>query len=244
MAHPRRRPGLRTDQVFRLPGRRGLRFHVYARGIRWDRPLGVVYFFGGDYYVPAQTAVRRPTGATLLRLGAIANARNLVLIAVDTPDRRYSPSGLTWWVRSRLNGRIFRLFAMVAARRLRPDPALSWVMGYSGGAEFLTYDLLAHRVPHWLRGGAVMVGGGGVHTAPLPPPAGAADLPLHWWTGDADGSPEGSGPLWSAQAAAAEGLHAYREAGWRGARAHTVPGVGHRGYDLPGILRASLPEAP
>lgn len=243
-ADPRRPArGLYLHRAFRLPLGRTLRYHVYARGIRWDRPVGVVVYLDGDYWVPAQSRVHQPTGTTMLRLGAIANARNLVLIAVDTPDRHYSKEGFTWWVRARTNGRVLRVAARLARRRLPVDPARTWVMGYSGGAEFLTFDLLAHRVPAWLRGGAIMVAGGGTRTTPQPPPEAAAHLPLHWWIGQADGSPDGSGPLWSAQAAAAEGIRAYRRAGWHGIVRHALPEVKHTDYDLPGILRATLDDA-
>ncbi|MEV8165828.1 hypothetical protein AB0O80_08565 [Rothia kristinae] len=243
-ADPRRPTrGLYLHRAFRLPLGRTLRYHVYARGIRWDRPVGVVVYLDGDYWVPAQSRVHQPTGATMLRLGAIASARNLVLIAVDTPDRRYSKEGFTWWVRARANGRVLRVAARLARRRLPVDPARTWVMGYSGGAEFLTFDLLAHRAPAWLRGGAIMVAGGGTRATPQPPPEAAAHLPLHWWIGQADGSPDSSGPLWSAQAAAAEGIRAYRRAGWRGIVRHELPEVKHTDYDLPGILRATLDDA-
>ena len=247
MKQPTRHPGLRTDQVFRLPWtspRRGLRFHVYARGIRWEEPVGVVWYFDGDYYLPVHSAVRHPTGPTLLRLAAIANARNLVFIAMDTPDRRYSTSGFTWWVRARLNGRVFRLFARSLRRRLHPDPSRSWVMGYSGGAEFITFDLLRRQVPRWLRGGAVMVGGGGVQKPPETPGPELRKIPLTWWIGQEDGDLAAAAPgLWSAQQAARTGCEAYRAAGFSHATLRELPETGHRSYDLPQILRETLDAA-
>lgn len=218
-------------------GRTG-RFHVYARHIDPSRPVGVVFYLDGDYWIPATSRFHRPLGPTMLRLAAVANARNLVLVAADTPDRGRVLGGYTWWRRAGHNGRWFRAFAAHVVRRLRLDPERAWVMGYSGGAEFLTVDLLAHDQPDWLRGGAIMVGGGTFRDMTTPPSPALLDLPLTWWVGEKDGT--GRSPFWSAHDAAEKGFAGFGKAGFRRRTLHEVPGTTHSQYDLPRILRHTL----
>ncbi len=260
--------------LYRLhPDGRGVRYHVYAGGLRRGGPGGVVVYLDGDYWLPALSRFHRPRGRTMRGLAATAAEHGAALVAVDTPDRAVGVGGLTWWVRHRENARWLRGFLDVLPTLLPFRPRHIWVMGYSGGAELLAAELRRllpsgagpgetdpadagawetvsagadpgeaepAEGPAVPLAGAVMVGGGDPGNAPVPPPGEHAGLPLLWWIGDRDGSPDPPRPLWSAARAAQRGATAYRAAGWTGASLRVVPGTGHRSYDLPAVLRASL----
>jgi hypothetical protein len=251
----------------------GIGYRVYAEGLRGGGAAGVVLYLDGDYWLPALSRVHRPHGRTMRGLAAAAAEHDAALVAVDTPDRAFGLRGFTWWVRYRENARRLRGFLAGLPGLLPFRPQHIWVMGYSGGAEFLAAELPrlfptgavsasaepagaapvspaaaaagpgeadAGEEPAIPLAGAVMVGGGDPGQVPAPPPGGRAGAPLLWWAGDRDGSPDPPRPLWSAARAAQRGEAAYRAAGWSGASLRVVPGAGHRSYDLPGILRASL----
>ena len=263
----------------------GVRYRVYAEGLRRGGTGDVVLYLDGDYWLPALSRVHRPRGRTMRGLAAAAAEHEAALVAVDTPDRAFGLRGFTWWMRHRENARRLRGFLAELPGLLPFQPKHIWVMGYSGGAEFLAAELprlfpdgagpasmgsvsmeppgsasaspasacpgpvaassgeADHaREPATPLAGVVMVGGGDAGEVPVPPPGAHAGTPLLWWVGDRDGSPDPPRPLWSAARAARRGERAYRTAGWSGARLRVVAGAGHRSYDLPGILRASLSE--
>ena len=279
--------------LYRLrPDGRGVRYHLYAEGLRRDGAGDVVLYLDGDYWLPALSRFHRPRGRTMRGLAAAAAEHGAALLAVDTPDRALGLGGFTWWVRHRENARWLRGFLEELPDLLPFQPRNIWVMGYSGGAELLAAELprlfpsdegpafeepdaadapatgpaapastaasfaatgptaagpdagsgeagpaKGRTIP---LAGAVMVGGGDPGGDPVPPPGGHSATPLLWWVGDRDGSPDPPRPLWSAARAARRGAAAYRAAGWNGASLRVVPRTGHRSYDLPTLLRASL----
>ena len=59
-------------------------------------------------------------------------------------------------------GDYFRSFAQEFIADSDIDESQVWLMGYSGGAEFITYELDADQQGTWRSGGgSIMVGGGG-----------------------------------------------------------------------------------
>ena len=152
----------------------------------------------------------------------------------------------TWWVRARRNGRVFRALAADLAERYGYDRTRIWLAGYSGGAEFITYELLSHSNDWLLGGGASMIGGGGSDGIPQRfrgPSRSLNGMLLSWHVGDRDGkAPASAGQFWSAQRAAHEGEEFYR-----GRQARTMlrilPKQGHRGYPLTSLIRDDLRAA-
>ena len=257
--------GSPADRATRGGATGGIRYHLDVGRLGSTPPTGLVVYLDGDYWLPSLSRFHSPRGRTMRGLAAAAAEHGAALLAVDTPDRAVGLAGFTWWVRHRENAEALVRLVRRVARELPTPPGRVWLMGYSGGAELIGFELprlvegLAQgaggagagragesaddegRAAPALRvAGAVMVGGGGPSGDPGPPPAGAAGLPLLWWVGDRDGSPRGSRLGWSAAAAARRGARAYRGAGWAGVVLRVVPRATHRSYDLPAILRESL----
>ena len=62
-------------------------------------------------------------------------------------------------------------------------------MGYSGGAEFITYELNADRQGTWRSGGgSILVAGGGCERMQTEAPQNIKNQPMYWWVGAADTS--------------------------------------------------------
>ena len=58
------------------------------------------------------------------------------------------------------NGEFFRSFASSFIAANGVDSSNVWTMGYSGGAEFITYELTDHNTAWRNGGGSIMVAGG------------------------------------------------------------------------------------
>lgn len=59
--------------------------HVYADGLDLEKPVGLAWFFDGDYFSADRSRVLRPDGTEMRGIAAEANRRNCVLVAVVTP---------------------------------------------------------------------------------------------------------------------------------------------------------------
>lgn len=109
------------------------------------------------------------------------------------------PLTYNWWVRARSNGRMVRALIEEIALAYGVDMSRVWLAGYSGGAEFLSYELLSHDID-WIRGGgATFIGGGGADGVPARVreqaalnPSSHERLLMSWHVGVLDGrSPSG-----------------------------------------------------
>ena len=161
-------------------------------------------------------------------------------------DSYAPPLTYNWWVRARSNGRMVRALIEEIALAYKVDMSRVWLAGYSGGAEFLSYELLSHDID-WIRGGgATFIGGGGADGVPARVreraalnPSSHAHLLMSWHVGVLDGrSPSGrrrmatsSEGSWSARIAVQEGSAFYEGLGAR-TLLQVTPGRGHTGYRL------------
>ena len=137
-------------------------YHVYADGIDWAQPVGVVFYFDGDYWNSNKSNAYNPDSNTMQQMAQIANEKNMVFVPVISPDKDSSGDGITWWQNIGENGDFFRSFAQEFIADSGIDSSQVWTMGYSGGAEFITNELNASRRNSWRTGGgSIMVGGGG-----------------------------------------------------------------------------------
>ena len=171
--------------------------------------------------------------------------------------RRTSPLTYNWWVRARSNGRMVRALIEEISLAYGVDMSRVWLAGYSGGAEFLSYELLSHDID-WLHGGgATFIGGGGADGIPARvreraalSPSSHEHLLMSWHVGVLDGrspsarrrmatSTEGS---WSARIAAQEGIAFYEGLGAR-TLLQVTPGRGHTGYPIASLVGADLATA-
>lgn len=85
-------------------------------------------------------------------MAAEARKKNMVLVVPISPDRQARGNGITWWEEADANGDWFRALQSSLTARYGLDTSRVWLTGYSGGAEFITYELLADR-QSWIKGG-------------------------------------------------------------------------------------------
>ena len=193
------------DEVIFRSGGTESSYRVYSHGIDWDEPVGVVVRLHGDGAYEYLYSQRLSSC-----LAAVAASHNMILVQPLTPAE-----DLTWWKELRANTEwLEALYDEEISSLDAVDPEHVWWMGYSGGAEMISYGLLpaAGRI---ITAGAILVGGGGSpgnsgHTVPAER---VAHLPLHWATGQRDTGEDPREPF-DALTAAVEGADAYRAQGF------------------------------
>lgn len=200
-------------------------YHVFADGVDWSRPVGVVFRLHGDGAYEFHNPQHKVSC-----LAEVARSHNAVLVAPRTPDRQGEP---TWW--EDLDGNA-EWFLALAEQEIFPvydvDRSRTWLHGYSGGAEFISYELLADRVDFLQGGGAVLTGGGGdpATGSSRPTEEQLENLLLHWDVGLDDDGSDPRAPFDALSAAAAGHAH-YEDAGYRRTSVRYREGVDH--FELP-----------
>ena len=229
---------------------------------------GVLFYFDGDHLSRVGSRLLRRTSPLRTELAQVAAEFNMLSVPVLSPGSLREPrltdagsyaSPLTynWWVRARSNGRMVRALIEKIALAYGVDTSRVWLAGYSGGAEFLSYELLSHDI-EWIRGGgATFIGGGGADGVPervreraALNPSSHEHLLMSWHVGVLDGrSPSGRRRMatsaegsWSARIAAQEGSAFYEGLGAR-TLLQVTPGRGHTGYPIASLVGADLAAA-
>lgn len=185
-------------------------YHLFTRGVDFSEPVGLLVRLHGD----GAEEYLYPEGLSAC-LARVAETHNLITLVPQTPDR-YS---MTWW--RDLEGNVDWLNSLVAkiSAEYSVDAGSVWWMGYSGGAELISYGLIPYSAES-VTGGAILLGGGGA------PELDRLDvdvsmreaMPLYWVTGQRDDGTDPAEPF-NAIEAAAEGAQWYRDHGF--ARVHT-----------------------
>ena len=219
----------------------GSSFHLYAEGIDWREPVGILYYFSGDYFKASQAEVFRPEGGILTGLADEAAKRNMILIA-PIPPSAAGPNGHTWWERGDENLEWFLDLSSHVTSIVPASSERTWFMGYSGGAEFITYYVLPDSTAAVGNGGAVMVGGGGAPTKALDSGQ-RSGMWLAWSVGDRDTQGATNPPEWSAYDAATEGEAFYAQHGFDHTTITVIADAAHLDYDLPEILSDDMDRA-
>ena len=228
-----------TYQSYTSPAGTTSQYHVYANNLDYSKPVGVVFYFDGDYWQRNESKVYTPDEGMLAAMGKIANARNMVFVPIISPDTNASGDGITWWEDMDANGEFFRSFAKSFVSENNLDASQVWTMGYSGGAEFITYELTDHNTS-WRNGGGSIMVAGGDSDGSVDADATTKGLPMYWWVGANDTSGNTNPVTWSARGAVESGYNAYLSAGFSNARVKLIDGFSHHDYDLPHILASSL----
>ena len=228
-----------TYQSYTSPVGTTSQYHVYANNLDYSKPVGVVFYFDGDYWQRDESKVYTPDEGMLAAMGKIANARNMVFVPVISPDTNASGAGITWWEDMDANGEFFRSFAKSFVSENNLDASQVWTMGYSGGAEFITYELTDHNTS-WRNGGGSIMVAGGDSDGSVDADATTKASPMYWWVGAKDTSGNTYPVTWSARGAVESGYNAYLGAGFSDARVKLIDGFSHHDYDLPHILASSL----
>ena len=228
-----------TYQSYTSPAGTTSQYHVCANNLDYSKPVGVVFYFDGDYWQRDESKVYTPDEGMLAAMGKIANARNMVFVPVISPDTNASGAGITWWEDMDANGEYFRSFAKSFVSENNLDASQVWTMGYSGGAEFITYELTDHNTS-WRNGGGSIMVAGGDSDGSVDADATTKASPMYWWVGAKDTSGNTYPVTWSARGAVESGYNAYLGAGFSDARVKLIDGFSHHDYDLPHILASSL----
>ena len=234
-------PATRTNRTFlsyTSPAGTTSQYHVYAEGVDFSKPVGVVFYFDGDYWRNDQSKVYDPSGE-LAQMAASAAAQNMLFVPVISPDTNRYDAGVTWWEDMERNGEFFRSFASSFIAANGVDSSNVWTMGYSGGAEFITYELTDHNTS-WRQGGGSIMVAGGDSDGSVDADATTKASPMYWWVGANDTSGNTNPITWSARGAVESGYNAYLSAGFSDARVKLIDGFSHHDYDLPHILASSL----
>jgi poly(3-hydroxybutyrate) depolymerase len=230
-----------TYQSYTAPNGLSSKYHVYASGIDTRKPVGVLFVFHGDYSRPEQSYVHHPKGSVMKKMAAEAAKKNMIMVPVITPDKK---GGITWWEDADRNGDWFRSLATSLIATYKLDSRRIWFHGYSGGAEFITYEVLADR-QGWIKGGgATIVGGGGYDGMQTAPPKAVKKMKLHWISGSRDGKGGTSLKTWSALDTAKRAEKKYKALGFTGTKMTVLPGVTHYTYDMPKLLASDLKALP
>ncbi|MEU7992418.1 hypothetical protein [Rothia amarae] len=218
-------------------------YHVYANGIDWSQPVGVVFYLDGDYWEKWQSKVHNPSDPALTGMAKVANERNMLFVPVISPDQNPSGDGITWWENQYSNGNYFRSFANWFISNTAVDRSKVWTLGYSGGAEIETFELNARNQESWRTGGgSIMVGGGNSNGILTAPSSNFKGMPMDWYVGYGDGAGVTWPTNWSAWGAAHAGNSVYRNSGFYNTNMNHTAGD-HYAYDFPWILEKSLNEA-
>lgn len=219
-------------------------YHVYANNIDWSKPVGVVFYLDGDYWYNSQSKVHNPNNSDLVGMANVANQRNLLFVPVISPDKNAGGDGITWWENQDANGRWFREYANWFINAVGANRNNVWTIGYSGGAEFETFELGADNQTSWRdNGGSIMVGGGGTSGMQTTPNSSAKAMSFQWWEGTNDVAGITNPPTWSAYNAGLQGYDNYRANGYWNTSFNKVWGANHYQYNFPSILTQAFDKA-
>ncbi|MFW0119860.1 LGFP repeat-containing protein [Rothia sp. P5764] len=167
----------------------------------------------------------------------------MVFVPVISPDKNSSINGITWWEDQDANGDYFRSFAQWFESHAGIDRNRIWTIGYSGGAEFQSFELNSDQQESWRSGGgSIMVGGGGYGQMQTIASENFKAQPMYWFVGKNDGIGVTWPHNWSALGAARSGYTNYRNQGFWNTQITYTEGD-HYAYNFPWILETSLSRA-
>ncbi|MGO3795788.1 MAG: hypothetical protein ACTJGR_01535 [Pauljensenia sp.] len=226
------------DHTFTDSGGVTSSYHVSSTGVDFGCPWGIMFWFEGDQNGHPTTSIT--DSERLEDLARVAARANMVLVVPDTPDRS-DPLHATWWKDYEGNGTWFRSLATTLVNSWGADPTDLWFTGYSGGAEFITSELLAADQEWTGGGGAVMIGGGETSGLRDEPSQSLRAMPLTWYVGSDDG--EVDSEEWSPMDVAPDARDSYSAAGFSDVRLEILPGLGHTDYDVAALVTRALKDA-
>ncbi|MDO4641326.1 MAG: hypothetical protein Q4A84_06450 [Neisseria sp.] len=212
-----------TTISFTGPSGQTSSYRIYGDHLEEDSaPYGLLVYLHGDGADEFDDAQSK----TLQAYADIARKHNLLMIAPKTPDR----GSLTWWKKESSPTYLSELLQEVY-RRYPIDKSRIWLVGYSGGAETISYNLLTDHSNLFQGGGALLIGGGGFSNDTSfglkPSSQLKQNFVLKWLIGekDTDGQEEAD-PGFDALDAAKQAYRRYRNEGFS-ASLEIVPNVGH-----------------
>lgn len=211
----------RTSQQFTASNGLTSRHHIYAAGLTAASIRCAVFQFHGDgaYEFSNPTSSYSLGGSS----GIVAQSRQrgCLTVAVLSPDKAGTS---TWWEDGAANAVYVRDLLTSLQAEYGFSSERVWLVGYSGGAQFVTQFYLPLYSSTIKGGGSIVFGGGGAPRVQTSPFGGlAANFRMHWYTGANDtGSNGGYNALRDAKA----GESYYASRGF--STSHEYPaGIGH-----------------
>lgn len=215
-------------------------YDIYVGNVDRSRPIGALFYFTGD--VDYESDAKYYDASFISEMTDFAATHNLAFIAVHTPSAPTDPLDYFNWWDTPAKGDFARDLVRSALASYQIDRNHVWLTGYSGGAEMVMSELMAHDVD-WLSGGGAIVMGGGdaVSGVDVPQTDQIANLPLLWVVGEDDGEPIPDELDWSARFAATKGYQEYLQAGFTNAQIELLPDQDHS-YDIAAVIETGLTQ--
>lgn len=222
---------------------RGLKYSVLNGGVNKKKPVGLMMYLDGDHYPGYKGAISNsPTGSKAEAMAKVAAKRNMLLVMPRHLQAGYTRSmGYTWWYKSGTTaGYIKRLDSHLRSTGGIPKTNV-WYMGYSGGAEYISYELAKRSQGSYGYGGAILLAGGGSPSAISKPSATfRSNFDMHWVVGSRDGYGQSSNAnAWSAHKASSKGRSFYKSKGFKTTRT-VLAGKDHHSYNLASVMDTGL----
>lgn len=215
-------------------------YHIYANHLNGKQAHGVMFYMHGDggweYDYPNSGS---PTGEYI----KIARENNLLLVVPHTPDKQGSE---TWWEHKSSGKWATDLFDHLGTKYNVNLNETYWV-GFSGGADVITEQIMQTHSDGWKGGAALIIGGGAGEWGYLgekrPISSGLKNnFKMHWLVGSDDHPGAGAGDDgYDALRAAKDGHKYYTGLGMK-TKLNIIPGAGHvdAAWDGPAYLRNIL----
>jgi predicted esterase len=208
------------------------RYHLYSEAAAANTSSGLLLHMHGD----GAYEFENPDSGALADISEHATDHNLVMMGLLTPDS----STTTWWQNGDTNSVWVReLLQNVAFTNYNIDRSRIWLVGYSGGSQFITKFMVPDNSDLICGGGAVIFGGGGSSSLDSSfNPTFVQNFKMHWYTGQDDiGANASDG--YDAYSDAQRGSATYEEAGFPVTTEHPA-GVGHGGLPFGEVVGAQL----
>lgn len=175
----------RLNQSF--TARNGLtsQHHIYAAGIPQGKAAGLLLQFHGDGAYEFQNPNSSYSLGGSEGIVSQARKRGYITVPVLAPDRSGS---VTWWESGSANADYVADLVNSLKGQYNIESEDIWLVGFSGGAQFITQFYLPRHANQIDGGGSVVFGGGGSPrvTANAFAPDLVKDFPMHWYTGAND----------------------------------------------------------
>jgi hypothetical protein len=173
------------DQPFIDSGALASTYHVYAAGLPASGAGLLLHFHGDGAYEYDNPADEYALGGNR-GIPTVARAKGYITVVVKAPD---TTGDVTWWEAGARNADYVAELLADLTSTYSIDTSKIWLMGYSGGAQFITQYFVPEYGTSLLEdgGGALILGGGGTYAGtPTFSAALKANFPMHWWTGQLD----------------------------------------------------------
>lgn len=160
----------------------GSTYHIYGAGLS-GIGAGLVLHFDGDGVYGTLTPTDTYALAGNRGLIAVARAKGYALVSVKPPD---TTGTVTWWEAGGRNADYVADLLVYLRATYGFSPARTWLLGFSGGAQFISQNFVPEYGTSLLAGGggAVIMGGGGTYTGtPTFSAALKSNFAMHWRTG-------------------------------------------------------------